>query len=148
MSSAPKADEIWKDARWLAQAVDPHAGLIRLVQMTPEAYRGASFLDDRMFEQSRDSHLLQWDEVASSVPTDVRRDARWIFHIGHVGSTLIARLLGELDSVLSVREPRALRDLTFFPPEVRQLFVPTLQALFSRTFAADAGPNLRPAIPP
>ena len=137
MSSAPTPDEIWKDARWLAQAVDPRAGLIRLVEMTPEAYRAASFLDDRVFEQPRNSHLLQWDEVASSIPTAARRDAHWIFHIGHVGSTLIARLLGELDGVLSVREPRALRDLTFFPPDVRQPFVPTLQALFSRTFAAE-----------
>jgi hypothetical protein len=134
MSSAQTPDEIWKDARWLAQAVDPRAGLIRLVDMTPEAYRAASFLDDRMFEQPRTSNLLQWDEVASSVPTDARRDARWIFHIGHVGSTLVARLLGELDSVLSVREPRAFRDISFFPPEVRGRFVPTLQALFSRTF--------------
>ena len=137
MSSAPTPDEIWKDARWLAQAVDPRAGLIRFVEMTPEAYRAASFLDDRMFEQARNSHLLQWDEVASSVPVDARRDARWIFHIGHVGSTLVARLLGELDSVLSVREPRALRDISFFAPDVRRRFLPALQALFSRTFAPE-----------
>jgi hypothetical protein len=134
MSSTPTADEIWEDARWLVQAVDPRAGLARLVEMIPAAYRDASFLDDRMFEQPRNSHLLQWDDVAGAIPANVRRDARWIFHIGHVGSTLIARLLGELDSVLSVREPRALRDLTFFAPDVRGRFVPTLQALFSRTF--------------
>ena len=137
MSSAPTPDEIWKDARWLAQAVDPRTGLIRLVEMTSQNYRDASFLDDRMFEQQRVSHLLPWAEATGGMPAGARREARWIFHIGHVGSTLIARLLGELDSVLSVREPRALRDLTFFPAEVRSRFVPTLQALFSRTFAAD-----------
>jgi hypothetical protein len=137
MSSAPTPDEIWKDARCLAQAVDPGAGLVRLVEMTPEDYRDASFLDDRMFEKKRASHLLSWAEVAGGMPGSARRDVRWIFHIGHVGSTLIARLLGELDSVLSVREPRALRDLTFFPAEVRSRFVPALQALFSRTFAAE-----------
>ena len=49
---------------------------------------------------------------------DRASDARWIFHIGHVGSTLISRLLGELEGVLSVREPRSLRDLTFFPADV------------------------------
>ena len=137
MSSALTPDEIWKDARWLAQAVDPRAGLVRVVEMTPEDYRAASFLDDRMFEKQRVSHLLSWAEVAETMPASARRDVRWIFHIGHVGSTLIARLLGELDSVLSVREPRALRDLTFFPAQVRSRFVPTLQALFSRTFAAE-----------
>ena len=138
MSSAPTADEIWSSARWLAQAVDPGAGLLRLVEMTPTDYRDASFLDDRMFVKQRASHLLKWDKVAEALPANARRDARWILHIGHVGSTLIARLLGELDGVLAVREPRALRDLTFFPPDVRARFVPTLQALMARTFEAAA----------
>ena len=137
MSSAPAPQEIWKNARWLAQAVDPPAGLVRVVEMTPEDYRQASFLDDRMFDRQRTSHLLKWEEVAGSAPPAARVDARWIFHIGHVGSTLIARLLGELEGVLSVREPRALRDLTFFPSEVRDRFTPMVRALMSRTFAAD-----------
>lgn len=143
MSSTPTSDEIWKDARWLAQAVDPRAGLVRLVEMTSEQYRDASFLDDRMFEHQRSSHLLPWADVAGSAPAGVPTDARWIFHIGHVGSTLIARLLGELDSVLSIREPRALRDLTFFPPETRAQFIPILLALFSRTFHADQSAMLK-----
>ena len=135
MSSAPAPQEIWRDACWLAQAVDPNAGLIRFVEMTAEDYREASFLDDRMFEKPRTSHLLTWGEVAEAMPADARNDARWIFHIGHVGSTLVARLLGELGGVLSIREPRAFRDLLFFPAEVRAKFIPTIQALFSRTFA-------------
>jgi hypothetical protein len=135
MSSAPAPQEIWRDACWLAQAVDPNAGLIRFVEMTAEDYREASFLDDRMFEKPRTSHLLTWGEVAEAMPADARNDARWIFHIGHVGSTLVARLLGELGGVLSIREPRAFRDLLFFPTEVRAKFIPTIQALFSRTFA-------------
>jgi hypothetical protein len=142
MSSAPTPIEIWKDARWLAQAVDPGAGLVRFVEMTADDYREASFLDDRMFARQSTTHLLPWDKVAS-VPPGSRTDARWIFHIGHVGSTLVARLLGELHAVLSVREPRALRDLTFFPGEVRARFVPTLQALFSRTFNPDQASLLK-----
>jgi hypothetical protein len=134
MSSAPTAAEIWNDASWLAQAVDLNAGLVRIVEMSPEAYREASFLDDRMLLEPRNSHLLAWADVAAAMPAGAPTDARWIFHIGHVGSTLVSRLLGELDDVLAVREPRALRDLTFFPLEVRAHFVPTLQALLSRTF--------------
>jgi hypothetical protein len=135
MSSAPAPREIWREARWLAQAVDPNAGLVRFVEMTAEDYREASFLDDRMFEQPRNSHLLKWAEVAEAMPAHARTDARWIFHIGHVGSTLLARLLDELEGVLSIREPRAFRDLLFFPAEVRAQYIPTIQALFSRTFA-------------
>ena len=137
MSSAPAPEEIWNDARWLAQAVDPGAGLVRLVEMTPQSYRDASFLDDRMFQEPRASHLVRWDDVARTMPHGSRSDVRWIFHIGHVGSTLVSRLLGEIGTVLAVREPRALRDLTFFPREVRGDFVPTLRALLSRTFAPE-----------
>jgi hypothetical protein len=135
MSSAPTPQDIWQDARWLAQAIDRKAGLVRFVEMMPDTYRGASFLDDRMFQQPRVSHALAWDEVVAARPADARADARWIFHIGRVGSTLIARLLGELDGVLSIREPRALRDVNFLPPDDTAQYVPTIQALFSRTFA-------------
>ena len=136
MSSAPTPQQIWQDARWLAQAVDPNAGLVRFVELSAEDYAHESFLDDRLVQQQRNAHLLKWDEVAHGMPVNARSDARWIFHIGHVGSTLISRLLGELDGVLPVREPRALRDLTFFPREIREAFVPTLRSLMSRTFDA------------
>ena len=137
MSSAPSASEIWRDARWLVQAVDPNAGLARVIEMSPAEYREASFLDDRMLQQPRNAHLLGWTDVMAAMPRNARTDARWIFHIGHVGSTLVARLLGELDGVLAVREPRALRDLAQFPAEARTPFVEPLQRLYSRTFAPD-----------
>jgi hypothetical protein len=134
MSSAPTPQEIWQDARWLAQAVDPKSGLVRFVEMSGEDYREISFLDDRVLEASRNAHLLKWTDISGSMPARARDDARWIFHVGHVGSTLISRLLGELGNVLSVREPRALRDLTFFLPDIRDQFVPTVRSLMSRTF--------------
>lgn len=137
MSSAPTPDEIWQDACWLAQAVDPRAGLVRFVEMDAEDYRQASFLDDRMLDETKRSHLVPWADVANARPGGARNDARWIFHIGHVGSTLVSRLLGELPSVLAVREPRALRDLTFFPRDVRDRFALTLRALMSRTFSPE-----------
>jgi hypothetical protein len=65
----------------------------------------------------------------------MRTDARWIFHIGHVGSTLLSRLLGELDGVLAIREPRLLRDLALSPPPVREGYIAPIPKLMSRTFA-------------
>ena len=47
MSSAPTPQEIARDARWLAQALDPSAGQVRLIAMDRDSYRAASFLDDR-----------------------------------------------------------------------------------------------------
>ena len=134
MSSAPDAEQIWKDARWLAQAVDVRADLVRVVDMDQDAYRDASFLDDRMLQPGRNAHLLKWSEVAEAKPENARSDARWIFHIGHVGSTLIARLLGELEGVLSVREPRLLRDVAMLGPQHRRTLVPAVRGLLSRTF--------------
>jgi hypothetical protein len=139
MSSAPpaaiSADEIARDARWLAQALDPTAGLARLVAMDRESYRAASFLDDRMMQEPVNAQLVPWPQVEAAVTEELRSDARWIFHIGHVGSTLVSRLLGEIDGVLAVREPRILRDLAMNPPPVRAGYIAPLPKLMSRTFA-------------
>lgn len=135
MSSAPTAVEIARDARWLAQALEPQTGAVRLIEMTAESYRAASFLDDRILQQPVNAAALPWPVVAAAVPADARHDARWIFQIGHVGSTLIARLLGELEGVLSIREPRLLRDFMGMPDKLRPAMVPTIGRLFSRTFA-------------
>jgi hypothetical protein len=137
MSSAPTPEEIARDARWLAQALDPAAGQVRLVAMDREAYRSASFLDDRLMQAPVDAQIVPWPLVEQAMAGELRRDARWIFHIGHVGSTLVSRLLGELDGVLAIREPRLLRDLALSPPEVRERYVAPVPKLMSRTFATD-----------
>jgi hypothetical protein len=135
MSSAPNADEIARDATWLAQALDPAQGMARLVAMDRESYRAASFLDDRMMQGPVDAQIVSWTLIEEAVGDELRTDARWIFHIGHVGSTLISRLLGELDGVLAVREPRLLRDLALTPREIRQRYLKPVPALMSRTFS-------------
>ena len=134
MSSAPTPEAIARDATWLAQAYDPDAGRVRLVEMDPQAYRNASFLDDRMLQRPMTSHGVDWQKVRSALAVDARTDARWIFHIGHVGSTLVARLIGEIEGVLAVREPRFLRDLAALGNEDRSHLLFPTKALFSRTF--------------
>lgn len=137
MSSAPTADELAQDARWLAQALDPAAGVVRMIAMDRDSYRAASFLDDRLLQQPLDAQLLPWPEVETAMAGELRSDARWIFHIGHVGSTLLSRLLGELAGVLTLREPRLLRDLALSPPEVRAAYIAPVPKLMSRTFDGD-----------
>ena len=119
-------------ARWLAQAYDPGQHLVRFVGMTADDYRAAAFLDDRMFDRQRDVRVLPWADVAGAESSE--NDARWIFHIGHVGSTMVARMLGEIPRVLSVREPRILRDLAAVPREQAEAMAPAVAALCSRTF--------------
>jgi hypothetical protein len=132
MSSAPTSADIAKDATWLAQALDPAAGMVRVIAMDRDAYRAASFLDDRMLQQPVDAQIVPWPEVDG-----IRSDARWIFHIGHVGSTLVSRMLGEIPGVLAIRESRLLRDLASAPPEVRSQYVAAVPKLMSRTFSSD-----------
>ena len=134
MSSAPNADEIARDATWLAQALDPAQGMVRLVAMDSDSYRAASFLDDRMMQGQVDAQIVSWTLIEEAVGDELRTDARWIFHIGHVGSTLVSRLLGELDGVLAVREPRLIRDLALTPAEVRLRYTAPVPKLMSRTF--------------
>ena len=137
MSSAPTPDEIARDATWLAQALDPSAGVVRLIAMDRDSYRAASFLDDRMLQQPVDAQVVPWTLIQEATSENLRTDARWIFHIGHVGSTLLSRLLGELDGVLAIREPRLLRDLALSPPPVREGYVGPIPKLMSRAFAND-----------
>ena len=136
MSSAPPPtiEEIAADARWLVQALDPASGMVRLIAMDSEAYRAASFLDDRALQGPQDFRLAPWSTIAEAATRIGKNDARWIFHIGHVGSTLMARLLGELPRVLSIREPRFLRDIATLRPEARAEFTDAAPSLFSRTF--------------
>jgi hypothetical protein len=135
MSTSPTAAEIAADASWLVQALDPASGMTRLIRMDQDAYRAASFLDDRMLAEPRQVGVLPWGDVATAVPRNARADARWVFHIGHVGSTLVARMLGELSNVLAIREPRIFRDVAGVSAEQRLGFTAALPALFSRTFA-------------
>ena len=134
MSSAPTPDEITRDATWLVQALDPSQGMGRLVAMDRDSYRAASFLDDRMLRSPADAQIVSWDRIEAAATGDMRRDARWIFHIGHVGSTLLSRLLGELDGVLAIREPRLLRDLALIPADIRGRYMAPVPRLMSRTF--------------
>jgi len=137
MSSAPTSADIARNAIWLAQALDPAAGRARLIAMTREAYRAASFLDDRMLQQPVDAHLVPWTDVEAAMTDRPRSDARWIFHIGHVGSTLVSRMLGEISGVLAIREPRLLRDLALAPPEARARYISAVPKLMSRASSDD-----------
>lgn len=82
---------------------------VLLVRLSPQDYSNASFLDHRLLDGNRPRAWSTWERVhermqenAACVP------AHYILHIGHCGSTLISRMLGEL-GLLPLREPLALR---------------------------------------
>ena len=119
------------------QALDPRARLARLTAMDDAAYRRASFLDDRMLPDGGEARICSLDDVVASALAVEAPSPGWIFHIGHVGSTLVSRLLGELGGVLSLREPRSLRDLAAIDASERPKIANALAALMGRRLEKD-----------
>src|SRR5689334_5929495 len=94
---------------WFPHLVDPINDRVLLVAKSEQDYRDAAFLDERSLRPDAQRQIVDWAALAAAVPPNARRDVQYIFHIGHVGSTLISRLLGELPDVFALREPLIVR---------------------------------------
>lgn len=94
------------------QKVDLHSWMVLVVRFSAAAYRAASFLDDRVLAPDIEGAWLPLGDAAEASRRIVHaRPLHFIFHTGHVGSTLVSRLLDETGEVLSLREPLPLRTL-------------------------------------
>ncbi len=95
-----------------AQAVDLVRARVLVVRMSAQAYRAASFLDDRILTPATQGAWLPGASASEAArQAGNPRPLHFIFHTGHVGSTLVSRLLDESGAVLSLREPLPLRTL-------------------------------------
>ncbi len=132
---------------------------VRMVVLDETRYRAASFLDERLLAQAEPG---EWIARASLEQAAAGLDGEcdFIFHIGHVGSTLLSRLLDISDRVFSLREPAILRTLAMAamdgadPRSVEQwtgmflklwsrVYRPGQRALLKATsFTAEIGPVL------
>lgn len=90
------------------------SGTMRLVRLDESAYRAASFLDRRILGSAPEQTVCPTAVVAQAAATLVP-GAHYLFHIGHVGSTLVSRLVGECAGFFSVREPAMLRAVASNP---------------------------------
>lgn len=128
------------------QAWDPASDIVRLIRLTEAEYARASFLDDRILSPRTLGRTGQWDELREAVAAGgLVEDCSLIFHIGHVGSTLLSRLLGKHPDVFALREPAILRTLAQTVEadrnvQVRQAIhsrLDVLLPLWSRTFRSN-----------
>jgi hypothetical protein len=140
--------DLFPSPRLFPHAMDAGRDLVLLVERSEADFRAASFLDDRSLKAGEKKEIVGWGDVAAAVPAGARRDVQYIFHIGHVGSTLIARLLGEQEQILALREPLLLRSFfdilnpaggsaTAWEEGEAPNRLDTLTALLSRTFRPD-----------
>jgi hypothetical protein len=94
------------------QKLDPVRGALLLLEFGAAAYRAASFLDDRVLGPATRGGWVHAARVAAAASA-IRepRPLHFVFHAGHVGSTLLSRLLDDTGAVLGLREPLPLRTL-------------------------------------
>ncbi len=86
------------------------AGNALIVQHPPNAPDQAAFLDNRILTQQSKGHWFPIDELAElAAPLMTDAAPAMIFHVGHCGSTLIAKTLADATGVRSLREPLPLR---------------------------------------
>ena len=94
------------------QKLDLVRDVLLVIRFDANAYRAASFLDDRILTPSTQGVWLPMARVTEAVSRiGSLRPLHFIFHTGHVGSTLVSRLLDETGFVLPLREPLPLRSL-------------------------------------
>ena len=94
------------------QKLDLVRGSVLLVRLNQALYQAASFLDDRILGPGIPGAWVPLASLADAASrTSAGRPVHFIFHTGHVGSTLLSRLLDETGVILSLREPLPLRSL-------------------------------------
>jgi hypothetical protein len=112
---------------------------IAFIRLTRSDYEKASFLDARILAPDTALQRLSWQEVAAALePSRLEEHCAFIFHIGHVGSTLLARLVGAHPSAFVLREPLLLRAFAQLNGEALSgARVGDTLKLLSRTFEPD-----------
>lgn len=89
--------------------IDLQRDRVLLVKLSPQDYTDASFLDQRVLDGHRPRAWFTWDRIEDRMQgCRSATPAHYILHVGHCGSTLVSRLLGEL-GVTPLREPLPLR---------------------------------------
>jgi hypothetical protein len=130
------ADEIIGSPAWFPlETMEGEA--VRLIQLDEAAYRAASFLDQRLLGAGYRQSACGL-AVLSGAAGRLAAPSHYIFHIGHVGSTLISRLLGAHQSFFALREPALLRAVSVRPaPDAGAPSLGVVLALLGRTWRKD-----------
>lgn len=109
-NTAPiSTEDLVRSPAWFPlDVVAPDA--VRLVRLDEAAYRESSFLDQRLLHSGHARAVLA-PALLQRAAAQLSPRLHYIFHIGHVGSTLVSRLLGAQQQLFALREPALLRAL-------------------------------------
>lgn len=91
--------------------VDLASDRLVLAIIPVEAQAEATFLDERVLTPQTKMEWVDWAEFERAVAPVRHRAPSYILHLGHSGSTLLAKLVERASGVRTLREPLALRTL-------------------------------------
>jgi hypothetical protein len=112
------------------------------VPMDREAYHRSIFLDARISPAPGPATAVPVAALAQGICAPL--PTSWIFHMAHVGSTLLARALDDRGASLVLREPLALRQLYAGFDERRLAIV---AAMLGKRYRADAPTLVKANVP-
>jgi hypothetical protein len=105
------AEELGRSPELFPFTLDLPGDSVAFIRLGRSDYERASFLDARLLTPRTWQRALSWTRLAAAVEAaNLKEQCGFIFHIGHVGSTLLSRLIGAHAAVFSVREPMILRN--------------------------------------
>lgn len=104
------ADALGASPEWFPHELALPADGISFIRLKKADYQRASFLDARLVAAPGAKQVLRFDQIAAAIAAvPLAECGGYIFHIGHVGSTLLSRLVGAHARAFSLREPMILR---------------------------------------
>jgi hypothetical protein len=104
------AESLGRSPELFPHAFDAKTDAVSLIRLTRSDYEKASFLDQRVLTPRTIGRQIVWRALAGGIEgAKLPERCGYIFHIGHVGSTLLSRLLGAHPALFALREPLLLR---------------------------------------
>ncbi len=104
------AESLGRSPELFPHSLDARADAVSFIQLTRAEYVAASFLDARILTPRTLVSRVPWVTVGAAIEAaQLPERCHFIFHIGHVGSTLLSRLIGAHPRAFSLREPLVLR---------------------------------------
>lgn len=113
-------DQILANSNWMPKSINP--GNIIFEEISTDTLKGSAFLDERAKGKTGRSVSVPIPHLLTALP-DLRNSENElfeIFHISHVGSTFIARLLDEFGNARVYREPTILKGLAYLHREFNE----------------------------
>lgn len=107
----PPRDQVLRDPDLFLHKIDLLREAALFVRLSRAEFRAASFLDDRILKPNMFGLWTPLRNAAVFADASPAKPLHFIFHAGHVGSTLLSRLIETVAEVLSLREPMPLRAL-------------------------------------